>query len=216
MSEAAELENLRKAKQLTGFRYPLLGALILGSILVTRVPLVRAWSENRKPTVTLRVVEASQTPVEPNISSEPVATDTEPTQLTPDALPPRLASSLFELGQSMALAAQTREDRSRVASESIVALARATWRTAGTLGPVDETITLINPRKNGAPIRFLLNGHVTEIAAGQVQQIKPQGESRVEFHRGGTWGVATHTLSRGTYVFSVTKQQGWSLERSQP
>jgi hypothetical protein len=81
--------------------------------------------------------------------------------------------------------------------------------------PVDQNaiasdLVLRNPRRNGGMIRFLVDGQEYALSPGQVQELSGNGSWRIEFHRGGEFGEAAHSLVRGAYYFTVTSA-GWQL-----
>jgi hypothetical protein len=75
------------------------------------------------------------------------------------------------------------------------------------------SVTLINPRESGGPVRFLLNGRESVLRPGETQQLSADRTWLIEFHRGGDFGEARYTLTSGAYRFRVTGR-GWELVAS--
>lgn len=73
-----------------------------------------------------------------------------------------------------------------------------------------NAIILQNPKENKGRIRFLANGRVQELQPGESRRFDESDQLQVNFHRGGEFGNANRTLSRGTYYF-VVQEHGWAL-----
>jgi hypothetical protein len=69
---------------------------------------------------------------------------------------------------------------------------------------------IMNPRKHGETIRYVLNGEEYIMRPGTSQRLQKGRPWRIEYDRGADSGVATYTLSDGTYVWTPT-EHGWQL-----
>ncbi|MGH7135124.1 MAG: hypothetical protein ACREHD_05245, partial [Pirellulales bacterium] len=69
---------------------------------------------------------------------------------------------------------------------------------------------IMNPRKHGETIRYVLNGEEYIMRPGTSQRLRTGFKWRIEFDRGATAGLADYTLSDGTYVWTPT-ERGWQL-----
>ncbi len=69
-------------------------------------------------------------------------------------------------------------------------------------------ITLINPKTNGATLRYTLSGVSYSLKPGYTQQVHQQ--CVITFDRGGSSGVVSYTLSEGTYRFQPS-EGAWEL-----
>lgn len=69
---------------------------------------------------------------------------------------------------------------------------------------------ILNPRRHGETIRYLLNGEQYIMRPGTSQRLKTGRRWRIEYDRGASAGVAEYTLSDGTYIWTPT-ERGWQL-----
>lgn len=69
---------------------------------------------------------------------------------------------------------------------------------------------IMNPRKHGETIRYVLNGEEYIMQPGTSQRLRTGYQWRIEFDRGANAGVADYTLTNGTYVWTPT-ERGWQL-----
>jgi len=69
---------------------------------------------------------------------------------------------------------------------------------------------IMNPRKHGETIRYVLNGEEYIMRAGTSQRLRTGQPWRIEYDRGANAGVADYTLTDGTYVWTPT-ERGWQL-----
>ncbi len=83
---------------------------------------------------------------------------------------------------------------------------------------IPAELVIQNPADNQGAVHFLFNGEVFSLEAGESRQLPHDGQRRIEYHRGGEFGVAQQELEVATYEFRVT-DGGWNLrtvEASQP
>lgn len=69
---------------------------------------------------------------------------------------------------------------------------------------------ILNPRKHGETIRYVLNGEEYIMRPGTSQRLRTGRRWRIEYDRGANAGVAEYTLGDGTYVWTPT-DRGWQL-----
>ncbi|HVA48979.1 MAG TPA: hypothetical protein VNH11_21635 [Pirellulales bacterium] len=69
---------------------------------------------------------------------------------------------------------------------------------------------IMNPRKYGETIRYVLNGEEYIMRPGTSQRLPTGWPWRIEYDRGANAGVAEYSLSDGTYVWTPT-EHGWQL-----
>jgi hypothetical protein len=69
---------------------------------------------------------------------------------------------------------------------------------------------IMNPRKHGETVRYLLNGEEYIMRPGTSQRLQTGRRWWVEYDRGANAGTADYTLSDGTYVWTPT-ERGWQL-----
>jgi hypothetical protein len=78
-------------------------------------------------------------------------------------------------------------------------------------GALQRSGTLImNPRKHGETIRYVLNGEEYIMRPGTSQRLPARRPWRIEYDRGENAGIAQYTLDDGTYVWTPT-EHGWQL-----
>ncbi|HVC92815.1 MAG TPA: hypothetical protein VND64_03945 [Pirellulales bacterium] len=76
--------------------------------------------------------------------------------------------------------------------------------------PVRGGALLINPKKSGATVRYVVNGDAYVMEPGMSQALPSGTRWVVAFDRGGSVGSAKYTLAEGTYQFAPT-DDGWDL-----
>ena len=76
--------------------------------------------------------------------------------------------------------------------------------------PMRSGTLIINPRKHGETIRYLLNGEEYIMRPGTSQRLPTGRPWRIEYDRGANAGVAQYSLSNGTYTWTPT-ERGWQL-----
>jgi len=76
--------------------------------------------------------------------------------------------------------------------------------------PVRSGTFIINPRKHGETIRYVLNGDEYIMRPGTSQRLPTGRQWRIEYDRGANAGIADYTLADGTYVWTPT-ERGWQL-----
>lgn len=69
---------------------------------------------------------------------------------------------------------------------------------------------IVNPRKHGETIRYVLNGEEYVMRPGTSQRLQTGRPWRIEYDRGANAGVAQYSLSDGTYVWTPA-ERGWQL-----
>ncbi|HQU43178.1 MAG TPA: hypothetical protein PK867_10215, partial [Pirellulales bacterium] len=69
---------------------------------------------------------------------------------------------------------------------------------------------IMNPRKHGETIRYVLNGEEYIMRPGTSQRLPTGRPWQIEYDRGANAGVAEYSLSDGTYVWTPT-EHGWQL-----
>jgi hypothetical protein len=69
---------------------------------------------------------------------------------------------------------------------------------------------ILNPRKHGETIRYVLNGEEYIMRPGTSQRLRTGRQWRIEYDRGANAGVAQYTLTDGTYIWTPT-ERGWQL-----
>jgi hypothetical protein len=69
---------------------------------------------------------------------------------------------------------------------------------------------ILNPRKHGETIRYVLNGEEYIMRPGTSQRLQTGRPWRIEYDRGANAGVAAYALSDGTYIWTPT-EHGWQL-----
>ena len=69
---------------------------------------------------------------------------------------------------------------------------------------------IINPRKHGETIRYVLNGEEYIMRPGTSQRLQTGRQWWIEYDRGANAGVADYTLRDGTYIWTPT-EHGWQL-----
>ena len=98
------------------------------------------------------------------------------------------------------------ELRDRESSEPIEATARNPKSA--------QTLTIRNMASNRGAVAFLANGQKVSLKTGEAKEFGIDQPQRIQFHRGGKFGNASYTLSKGTYQFEVTPK-GWALKEHQ-
>jgi hypothetical protein len=73
-----------------------------------------------------------------------------------------------------------------------------------------EPLVLTNAADSHTTIRFLVNGQLQSLEPGASYRHAANDAPRIQFHRGGKFGNADHTLSAGNYAFRVNGR-GWTL-----
>jgi hypothetical protein len=76
--------------------------------------------------------------------------------------------------------------------------------------PMRSGTFIMNPRKHGESIRYVLNGEEYIMRPGTSQRLPGGRAWRIEYDRGASAGVAEYSLSDGTYVWTPT-EHGWQL-----
>jgi hypothetical protein len=76
--------------------------------------------------------------------------------------------------------------------------------------PLRSGTIIINPRKHGETIRYVLNGEEYIMRPGTSQRLPSGRQWQIEYDRGANAGVADYTLADGTYVWTPT-ERGWQL-----
>jgi hypothetical protein len=76
--------------------------------------------------------------------------------------------------------------------------------------PMRSGTLIINPRKHGETIRYVLNGEEYIMRPGTSQRLPGRRPWQIEYDRGANAGIAEYTLSEGTYVWTPT-EHGWQL-----
>ncbi|HWB09708.1 MAG TPA: hypothetical protein VG826_10800 [Pirellulales bacterium] len=76
--------------------------------------------------------------------------------------------------------------------------------------PLRSGTLIVNPRKHGETVRYLLNGEEYIMRPGTSQRLPSDRQWLIEYDRGGGAGVADYTLADGTYIWTPT-EQGWQL-----
>ncbi|HVX12501.1 MAG TPA: hypothetical protein VHC22_15075 [Pirellulales bacterium] len=69
---------------------------------------------------------------------------------------------------------------------------------------------IMNPRKHGETIRYVLNGEEYVMRPGTSQRLRTGQAWRIGYDRGGDSGLAEYSLTDGTYVWTPT-DRGWQL-----
>ncbi|HUY36227.1 MAG TPA: hypothetical protein VMV69_26050 [Pirellulales bacterium] len=78
-------------------------------------------------------------------------------------------------------------------------------------GPLVRNGTLlVNPKKSGANVRYVVNGDAYAMEPGMSQSLPAGTRWIVEFDRGGNVGSTKYTLSDGTFEFAPS-DAGWDL-----
>jgi hypothetical protein len=75
-------------------------------------------------------------------------------------------------------------------------------------------LRLVNPRKTGGVVHYELDGIAHSLRPGEYQEIPPETEHKIEFHRGDDWGDTKLVLRKGVYEFNVD-DTGWKLNLTQ-
>jgi hypothetical protein len=76
--------------------------------------------------------------------------------------------------------------------------------------PLRSGTFVINPRKHGETVRYLLNGEEYIMRPGTSQRLPSGQRWWIEYDRGAGAGAAEYSLADGTYVWTPT-EQGWQL-----
>lgn len=76
--------------------------------------------------------------------------------------------------------------------------------------PQRSGTVILNPRKHGETIRYVLNGEEYIMRPGTSQKLQTGRGWRIEYDRGASAGVAQYALADGTYIWTPT-EHGWQL-----
>ncbi|HEX7447698.1 MAG TPA: hypothetical protein VF306_09145 [Pirellulales bacterium] len=76
--------------------------------------------------------------------------------------------------------------------------------------PMRSGTMLVNPKRSGANVRYVLNGEEYLMKPGSSQRLPAGQRWVIEFDRGGRQGGTEYTLADGTYYFEPT-DRGWEL-----
>ena len=75
--------------------------------------------------------------------------------------------------------------------------------------PMTSGVLLMNPKRSGANVRYVLNGEAYMMKPGMSQKLQ-SGSWVINFDRGGSAGASEYRLDEGTYQFTPT-ETGWQL-----
>jgi hypothetical protein len=97
---------------------------------------------------------------------------------------------------------------------TVTATTRDTKPTAPSVeSPAEpDSLVVFNPSDTGGEVFFLANGLAYCLQPGQSQQLAADSPWLMHFHRGDAYGNAKYSVSRGTYMFHVTRH-GWELSQ---
>jgi hypothetical protein len=76
-------------------------------------------------------------------------------------------------------------------------------------------LTIVNAAKHAIEVGFLVDNESIKLAPGQSRHFEGVQERRIEFHRGGDFGVAEMRLSQGEHRFTISSK-GWQLRPAAP
>lgn len=76
--------------------------------------------------------------------------------------------------------------------------------------PMRSGTMLVNPKRSGANVRYVLNGEEYLMKPGSSQRLPSRQRWVIAFDRGGRQGGTEYTLAAGTYYFEPT-DRGWEL-----
>lgn len=76
--------------------------------------------------------------------------------------------------------------------------------------PMRSGTMLVNPKRTGANVRYVLNGEEYRMKPGSSQRLPAGQRWVIQFDRGGRQGATEYSLAAGTFYFEPT-DRGWEL-----
>lgn len=77
--------------------------------------------------------------------------------------------------------------------------------------PPGNTVVLSNDTEG--VVHYLVNGEACSLSPGETHNLGSEDSWSIQFHRGGDFGNAEHTISQGVHAFRIT-ESGWDLQRA--
>ena len=145
---------------------------------------------------------AIETPETPTV--EPPAARADENTDAADDLKPQASSPVPSSKEADEL--KPSDSQEETDSDNVIAGELTTEETSG------AEIAIQNPSMNQLPVWFVINQRKIRLEPGQKFVCSGAKSFDVRFSRGGDFGVAKSTVSRGTWRFSVSRQDGWQLK----